>query len=286
MSKVDVIAGLGGDRNVDHSVVEDFGNEWRSLDQSHLAEVDKERQFNRYFSLFPWEKLPADAQGFDAGCGSGRWASLAALRVSQLHCVDPSDAIEVAQRNLRHLTNCRFHRCTVGEMPFLDDSMDFGYSLGVLHHIPDTQKGLVDCVKKLKSGAPFLVYLYYAFDNQPWWFQRVWRVSDWLRKFISKLPYRPKYLCSQVIAFFVYYPMARLALVFERMGFSVHSWPLGEYRDKPVYWMRTDALDRFGTKLEHRFTKAQIAQMMENSGLRDVVFSDEAPFHCALGYKK
>jgi 2-polyprenyl-3-methyl-5-hydroxy-6-metoxy-1,4-benzoquinol methylase len=44
--------------------------------------------------------------------------------------------------------------------------MDFGYSLGVLHHIPDAQKALSDCVKKLKLGAPFLVYLYYSFDNR------------------------------------------------------------------------------------------------------------------------
>ena len=52
-------------------------------------------------------------------------------------------------------------------MPFADGTMDFGYSIGVLHHIPNTQLALNDCSRKLKSGAPFLVYIYYAFDNQP-----------------------------------------------------------------------------------------------------------------------
>tara|TARA_B110000003_G_C16618896_1_gene522335 strand:+ start:251 stop:421 length:171 start_codon:yes stop_codon:yes gene_type:complete len=33
--------------------------------------------------------------------------------------------------------------------------MDFGYSLGVLHHIPDTQVWLNSCVQKLKKMHRF-----------------------------------------------------------------------------------------------------------------------------------
>jgi len=49
--------------------------------------------------------------------------------------------------------------------------------------------------------------------------------------------------------------------------------------------MRNDALDRFGTRLEKRFTKAQIAAMMTAAGLRGIKFSDSEPFWCAIGYK-
>ena len=49
--------------------------------------------------------------------------------------------------------------------------------------------------------------------------------------------------------------------------------------------MRTDALDRFGTKFEQRFSKKEIAFMMEKSGLKNIKFSNHAPFYCALGYK-
>ena len=49
--------------------------------------------------------------------------------------------------------------------------------------------------------------------------------------------------------------------------------------------MRTDALDRFGTRLEHRFTQEQIKQMMEDAGLVNIQFSDIAPYWCALGIK-
>jgi hypothetical protein len=50
--------------------------------------------------------------------------------------------------------------------------------------------------------------------------------------------------------------------------------------------MRTDALDRFGTKLEQRFTAAQIRQMMERAGLERITFSNSVPFWCAVGFKK
>jgi hypothetical protein len=50
--------------------------------------------------------------------------------------------------------------------------------------------------------------------------------------------------------------------------------------------MRTDALDRFGTRLERRFTADQIKDMMEKAGLNRIKFSDSAPYWCAVGYKK
>ena len=50
--------------------------------------------------------------------------------------------------------------------------------------------------------------------------------------------------------------------------------------------MRTDALDRFGTALEQRFTRQQIQVMMEAAGLERIQFSDLMPFWCAVGFKK
>jgi glycosyltransferase involved in cell wall biosynthesis/SAM-dependent methyltransferase len=273
-------------KNVDHAVVADFGNEWQAFDQSALSNKERELQFADYFAVFPWGQISPNAIGFDAGCGSGRWAALAAPRVGHLHCLDPSSAIDVARKNLHYLPNCSFHRRTIDDMPFQDNSMDFGYSLGVLHHLPDTQQGMADCVRKLKQGAPLLVYLYYAFDNQPVWFKWLWKMSDVARCLISRLPYQLKYFLSQVIAVCIYFPVARTAKGFQKMGLSVHSWPLSAYRNKSFYSMRTDALDRFGTKLERRFTKLQILTMMEKSGLERIQFSPRAPFWCAVGFKK
>ncbi|WP_447968601.1 class I SAM-dependent methyltransferase [Nitrospira sp. M1] len=272
--------------NVDYDVVADFGDEWKTFDQRDLTDAERKEQFDAYFSIFPWDRISTDAIGFDAGCGSGRWAVLVASRVGRLHCVEPSLAINVARRNLENFPNCSFHQKTIDSMPLSENSMDFGFSLGVLHHMPNTQQGIRDCVAKLKPGAPLLLYLYYAFDNQPAWFRWLWAISDIGRRLISRLPYRVKYFVSQLIAILVYLPLARTANIFKKLGFNVHSWPLSVYWDKSFYTMRTDALDRFGTKLEKRFTKEQIQVMMEQAGLENIEFSQNSPFWCAVGFKR
>lgn len=272
--------------NIHVQTVEGFGDEWSRFDQAALSEAERLSIFNGYFSIFPWPALPPEAVGFDLGCGSGRWAQLVAPRVGRLHCIDPSDAIEVARRNLGRLVNCEFHRAAVDAMPLQDASMDFGYSLGVLHHVPDTQAGLDACVSKLKAGAPFLVYLYYAFDNRPWWFRAVWRLSDMVRRVLSKLPRAVTYGLTQLLALFVYLPLARTAALLERRGRDVSNFPLSFYRTHSVYTMRTDALDRFGTRLEQRFTRKQIQTMMERAGLERVTISPTEPFWCAVGYRR
>jgi len=272
--------------NVDPRTVEGFGDEWQRFDQSAASESERQRIFTMYFSIFPWSELPAGAEGFDLGCGSGRWASLVAPRVGHLHCIDPSNAIDVARRTLAGHSNCSFHRAAVDAIPLDDGSMDFGYSLGVLHHVPDTEAGLRACVAKLKPGAPFLTYIYYAFDNRPWWFAPLWRLSYHVRYLISSLPSGPRYWASQVLAATVYWPLARTALLLERVGVPITNFPLAAYRWRTFYNMRNDALDRFGTALERRFTRAEITAMMERAGLEQITFSNDVPFWTAVGRRR
>lgn len=272
-------------RNLDQQVVAGFGDEWSRFDQSALSDAELRRNFDEYFAIFPWDALPENAVGFDLGCGSGRWSKLVAPRVGRLHLIDPSDAIEVARRNLAGLSNCEFHRAAVDDIPLDDESCDLGYSLGVLHHVPDTEAGLRSCVSKLKRGAPMLVYLYYNFDNRPAWYRYVWRISDVGRRAISGLPSSLRLAVSQIIAGAVYFPLARGSRLVEMAGFSVGSFPLSQYRNKSFYTMRTDALDRFGTRLERRFSKNEIQTMMERAGLENITFADTA-FWTAVGYKK
>jgi ubiquinone/menaquinone biosynthesis C-methylase UbiE len=271
--------------NLDKNVVAGFGDEWSRFDQSELTKAELTKMFDNYFNIFPWEKLPENAVGFDLGCGSGRWAKVVAPKVGHLYLIDPSVALEVARRNLSDADNCSFHRASVEAIPLEDNSADFGYSLGVLHHIPDTQAGLQACVDKLKSGSPFLLYLYYRFDNRPLWFRTLWKMSDIIRRIISKMPHGLRFLMSQIMAILVYFPLARTAKVLEKLGLNVETFPLSQYRNNSFYTMRTDALDRFGTQLEQRFTKVEIQTMMENCGLENIKFS-ETSFWTAVGYKK
>jgi SAM-dependent methyltransferase len=272
--------------NYDARVVEAFGSEWSRFDQRAVHSDEALELFNRYFTNFPWAVLPAGASGFDAGCGSGRWARFVAPRVGTLHCIDASaDALRVAARNLAPFPNCQFHLASLDGMPLRDEAFDFGYSLGVLHHIPDTVSALRTCIRKLKPGAPFLLYLYYAFDNRPVWFRLIWKVSDYLRLLLSRCPFRLKSVICDLLAATVYWPLARVARVASRLQRSVDNFPLSAYKDQSFYVMRTDALDRFGTRLEKRFSRQAIRRMMEDAGLSEIHFNEGPPYWVAIGTK-
>lgn len=275
--------------NVDDKVAKGFGAEWSTFRQGEQELTPEQRQaiFENYFAIFPWYLLPKDGGiGLDAGCGSGRWSMGVASRVKHLHALDASaDALNVARQNLSRFDNVTLHHASVGAIPLPDKSLDFAFSLGVLHHVPDTQAAIDAIAAKLKPGAPFLVYLYYAFDNRPAWFRGLWTISDVVRKAMSRLPHPARFALSQVIAALVYWPLTRLALIAQRLGRSPDAIPLSWYRDKSFYVMRTDAYDRFCTRLEQRFTRAQIAHMLTRAGFHDIRFSDREPYWCAVGIR-
>jgi len=280
-----LLIGTAMSRNIDHDVVTDFGDEWVRFDQSTVSDQELRKIFESYFRVFPWESLPSNAIGADIGCGTGRWAKFVAPKVGTLHCVEPSRAITVAERILSSFSNVQLHSVDIDSLPFEEENLDFFYSLGVLHHVPDTGQALSTCVSRLKPGGVALIYLYYKFDNRPDWFAALWGLSDSLRRVVSVLPPLAKHRFADLAALALYFPLARSAFLAELVGVNVEHFPLSSYRDKSFYSMRTDALDRFGTRLEQRFTQKEITAMMLASGLNDIRFSDDSPFWCAVGTK-
>ncbi|MBT5399085.1 class I SAM-dependent methyltransferase [bacterium] len=275
------------DNNIDKNTIQSFGDEWSRMDQGLLSNDEKNQIFNDYFSMFPLNGIGKDALGFDMGCGSGRWASIVAPMVKKLYCIDASvDAINVAKNNLSCYGNIEYVISSVNKTELKDKTFDFGYSLGVLHHLPDTVSALKSCSRLLKKNSPFLVYLYYSFDNKPFWYKLIWKVSEVIRKAVNKTPPSLKIIITNLIGVFVYFPLSRVSLVIEKLGLNVDNFPLSYYRDKSLYTMRTDSRDRFGTPLEKRFSKKDIKKMLELASFYNISFSDSRPYWVALAYKK
>jgi len=265
--------------NLDSATIEGFGKEWGKFTQEALSAAERQQLFAQYFSLIDWNEKPKRA--LDMGCGSGRWDVLVAPLVHELVAADASiEALEVAERNVRD-TNVSFVECSPDTLPFPDGHFDFIFSLGVLHHVPDTQAAIRNLACKLASGGRLLLYLYYAFDSRPAWFRGIWKLTDLLRRCISRLPFPLRYSLSQIIALFVYWPLGRVAKYLPVPA----SWPLKSYADRSFYVMRTDALDRFGTKLEKRFTKQQILEMLWAAHLVDIQFSESGPYWVCVARK-
>ncbi len=273
--------------NLDDNTVASFGQEWSKFDQKKLSSSKAEALWQAYFAVFPWDILnSAISAGADIGCGSGRWALWVAPRVARLHLVDPSEAaLQVARRNLQGISNVEFHLAGVSNLPFSDASLDFAYSLGVLHHVPDTQSAVRSIYQKLKPGAPLLLYLYYALETRPGWYRVLWRLSNWLRKGVSRSPRRFKQFTAELFALGIYWPLARTAAILEKFDALPASWPLAFYRHQSFYTMRTDALDRLGTPLEQRFSRQQIAAMLRQSGFQSWQFSENPPYWCVAAIK-
>ena len=272
-------------KNIDPSTVESFGNEWKRFNQATVSNDELAKNFNDYFEIFPWDIIGEDSIGFDMGCGSGRWAKFVAPKVKYLNCIDPSESIDVAKENLKRFTNVEFITGSVSDDVLAENSQDFGYSLGVLHHVPDTSKAIESCVKFLKPDAPFLVYLYYSFDNKSLAYRGIWRLTDMFRRVISRLPSKVKDIITDIIALTVYFPLAKLSKLMDFLKINIESIPLSYYRNHSFYTMRTDSRDRFGTPLEKRFSKEEIEKMMTDSGLTNIKFSNNQPFWCAVGFK-
>jgi SAM-dependent methyltransferase len=272
-------------RNLDRATADGFDQIWQLHGDTPGAAEPDWAAFETYLSMLPIAEL-AKAEGFDLGSGNGRIARTVAPRVGVLNCIEPSAAgLAASKKAMREVTNVRFHQASVDTIPLADNSQDFGYSIGVLHHIPLPEAGLRACVAKLKPGAPFVLYVYYKLDDRPAWFRLLWRASDIARRGVSKLPFRLRVMASDVAAATLYWPLCRSARLIEKAGGPIKHHPLAIYRNESWATLRADALDRLGTAVEHRFSKQEVEGMMYRAGLRDIRFADGPPYWIAMGYK-
>jgi len=270
-----------------NKTIENFGDEWNKFSQNNLSKDELDKLFKRYFHIFPLDKISKNSVGFDLGCGSGRFSKFFMNKVKQLHCIEPSEAINIAKKNLSQYKNITFHKVSIEDMKFPSESMDFGICLGVLHHTHNINLGLKKSAEMLKKDSPFLLYLYYAFDNKPVWYRLIWKISNLLRLIISRLPKGIKFLITDFIALIIYFPLARLSLILNKfLRINVNNFPLNAYKNLSFYTMRTDSLDRFGTLIENRFTKNQITELLLSNGFKNIIFSNKIPYWVVLGFKK
>jgi SAM-dependent methyltransferase len=269
--------------NVDQKTIAAFRAEWEKFNA--FSEKDIDEVGAEYFDLLEDKGWNKDWQVLDAGCGSGRWSKYLSKRVSFVEAIDPV-AAEVAASFCSSETNLRVTEAGIANIPFPNEAFDGAICLGVLHHMPDTQKGLEQIVARLKKGGWILLYLYYALDNRPWWFRFMFSLSAFFRKVISKLPGALKNFTCDLIAIFIYMPLVLLSRMVRRLGGTAKSLPLSYYADKSFYIIRNDARDRFGTPLEKRFRKEEIRAMMERAGLDQIVFSETQPYWHVIGHRK
>lgn len=270
-------------KNIDKKVVDEFGDEWSKF-YEHDDEL-VEKGGSEYFDILNDEMVNAKTYALDIGCGTGRWTKYLSKKVRFIEAVDPSNAIFAADKLLGEIKNVRLSQASIETLPFADETFDFVMSIGVLHHIPDTRKALYDCVKKVKKGGYFFVYLYYNLEKRGPYYTALFKVSDLVRKIVSRLPGKLKHFVCDVLAIIFYMPFILAGRFLKFLGFTdlAKRMPLHGYQNRSFFMVRNDTLDRFGTRLEQRFSAEEIKEMMQSAGLTDIVISPGIPLYHAVG---
>jgi SAM-dependent methyltransferase len=271
------------DQNLDQQVIDSFGHEWSTFDYAESETDDAlDSQFLAYCTPMDLTQFNSKSSvAADFGAGSGRWTSRLLPHFSTVYALEPSDgASKVLKNKFAHEPRVKILQETVGANSIPAESLDLAMSLGVLHHIPDTELAIRDVASRIKSRGVFLCYLYYKLENKPLLYRGLFWVSNSLRWVISRLPYPIRRLIAQFIAVLIYLPLARTSKILGNRGRDVSNFPLHHYANMPFVMLQNDALDRFGTRLEQRFSKKDITKMLRNAGfdISTLKFSDTEPF--------
>lgn len=204
----------------------------------------------------------------DVGTGSGRHAVHAAALGAQVVAVDLGRSIDVARRNLPAAVLTV--QADAERLPFAAGSFDFVMSIGVLHHLPDPQRGLGSIVGLARPGGHVHIYLYWVPERV--WQVHVLRLVTAARRVTVRLPHRVLHVLCVPLA-------AGLAVAFvwphrilRRLAPVRHladALPLRTYADYPFNVLVNDQFDRFSAPLERRFTRAEVLAMIDGAGLID-----------------
>lgn len=244
-----------------------FGYEWQRF---HQLRDEWERNFLEYMQ----PRGPEFFQGktvLDAGCGTGRHAYYAASFGAQVTAVDLSDAIDVARANTASTGRVRTVQADLYNLPFPEESFDFIYSVGVLHHLPDPEGAFRNLLRYLKPGGEALVYLYWWPERQPVKRSLLACVSA-LRLVTTRLPHGLLYWLSYPLALSAYagfvLPYRFLKGVPGCLSFA-EQLPMKQYASYPFQVCVNDQFDRFSAPIENRYTRAAVQGWMERAGLEE-----------------
>jgi SAM-dependent methyltransferase len=201
--------------------------------------------------------------------------------------VDLGRSIEVARANTPS-DRVWCIQADIAALPLASDSVDWGYSLGVLHHTTNPELGLQKIVDVVRPHGAVLLYLYYAVEDRGALFRSIFKAVDLTRRVVSQQPRPVIRAIATTLAAAVYWPLARSAAFLERAGASsiAAKLPLSFYRHLSFGTMRNDSLDRFGTRRELRYSRREMVGLMEGSGLQDIAISPRPPFWHGVGSKR
>ena len=238
--------------------VKSFSFEWTTHSETQLdcftGSRSSEEQFIKKTGF-----SARDLQGklvLDAGVGAGRYADVVSRWGGDVVGVDLSFAVESAHQNFADRPNVWIAQADIGALPFAPLSFDYIFSIGVLHHTPDTRAYFLKLVRFLKPGGTIAIWVYpqegdYAIRQR------------WI-KFVNKLPPRMFYAWCR---WFVPWAQGRLSnpwvdLVRRMFPFSAQG--LGVENDI------LDTFDGYSPRYHGIHSPDEVEGWFQEAGLQDI----------------
>lgn len=242
-----------------------FSKEWNWFDRTQLDRPDEQRTESREAFELKTGFSPTDLAGktvLDVGCGMGRFAEVVCAHGGRVVGVDLSVAVEAAQRNLGARPDTAFLQADVFDLPLRAGSFDLIYSLGVLHHTPDTRAAFSQLPRLLKPGGKIAIWVYSS--------ERPWRylASDLYRKLTTRIDEEHLLKVCRALA-----PLGRLYRT--RFGrFLSPLLPISPHPDPE--WRVLDTLDWYAPKYQWKHRWREVEGWFRDAGLEDIRRQDFA----------
>ena len=249
---------VGGD-----AYAESFGDEWHRFRTVQLDSANGSRESEDGFRL-KTGLGPDDVRGrvvLDAGVGAGRYTEVMGRWGAEVVGVDLTRAVDAAAENLRQVPTAHLVQADIFALPFRDGTFDLAYSIGVLHHTPDTA-GAFRCVAAtVKKGGQLAIYVYFAGGLARY-------VSDVVRTITTRLPRPVVYYGSTVaIPLNVVHQLPLVGRVSQVL------LPTNTHQNWRWRWL--DTFDWYTPKYQWKHRYPEVIRWFRDAGFSDLYVADE-----------
>jgi uncharacterized protein YbaR (Trm112 family)/protein-L-isoaspartate O-methyltransferase len=250
---------------------ESFGDEWHRFRTVQLDSANGTTESERGFGSKTGLRAE-DVRGrlvLDAGVGAGRYAEVMARWGAEVVGVDLTRAVDAAAQNLRTWPSAHLVQADIFALPFRDETFDVAYSIGVLHHTPDTAAAFKRVAAMVKKGGQLAVYVYHAGGLMRY-------VSDTLRVVTTRLP-RPVVYYGSLVAVPLHY-VHHLPVVGRVSQILLPTIDHQHWR-----WRWLDTFDWYTPRYQWKHRYPEVLRWFREAGFTDLYVADE-PI-CVRGVK-
>ena len=232
-----------------------FGFEWNLHSKTQLDTDSKHESEETFIEKTGFG--PEDLKGklvLDVGCGMGRFSDVASRWGATVIGIDLTSAVDAAYANIGARDEVNLVQADIFKLPFRDETFDVVFSIGVLHHTPNTRSAFEQLPRLLKPGGKIAIWVYGSG-------MRAWSwVSDIYRVVTTRLPKRMLYaMCHFAIPWAYVRKVPKLGQVAWRI------LPMSAHPDPE--WRVLDTFDWYSPTYLWKHSEAEVREWFESQGL-------------------